>query len=398
MLRCVVYGRHRLRRCVRRRTLLRVLACLNALMLLFGFHAYRIHRDSGGLCVPNLNCSVALLTDALGRWLYTLTFGLLGGCTQHTGMCSWWDLLGRDMPACERAHFREMLDAVKDAFAQEGLQWWLISGTLLGPLRHADFIPWDYDVDVCVYVPLDKQAETLRAWDRAMQWMVETKGFVSKGRGAIRYSRRNWNHLDFFDCRESGQDGWQHHWVVDKRIGLEAERALYDNAAGRRDFGPGSKLMHSVDSASAVNTPRDIFFPTRMCLLDGSTYPCPHDPVRALLTDFTNSHWVQAREYKLEKLVYPHYGHCLNGCPRRDKAADLENVKRAVCQLHQGGWPSLHAQLVNEFGADVCAPWAGEKATAWREEAREAPAAKITDEADEADADNAPPRLRHHQG
>ena len=155
------------------------------LMVAIALHFYRVWRDTSHGCTPLLNCGVALFTDTCSRFLYSLTFGLVGGCTQHSGKCSWWTNVGRDMPSCEREHFIEMLDSTKEAFAREGVQWFLISGTLLGSIRHGDFIPWDYDVDVCVYIPKNESREK---WNRAMQWMVDNKGYSRPTMGnSLRY-------------------------------------------------------------------------------------------------------------------------------------------------------------------------------------------------------------------
>ena len=181
-----------------------------------------------------------------------------------------------------------------------------------------------------------------------------------------RYSNTNWNHIDYFDCNESGEHGWLSHWVTTKNKNkVEEEKKMYEGVSG---YGPGAELIHSYDSASAINTPRNIFFPIRKCLLAGSTYPCPNDPVRALLTDISGKHWIEAQHYPLEKLVYPMYGKCNGDCPRRNKKADLEKIKEAICGLHQGEWPSLHGPLLKEFGKDVCSPYLAQKYTAWREE------------------------------
>lgn len=46
---------------------------------------------------------------------------------------------------------KELMKNVQTIFDEEGLQHWIICGTLLGAVRHNDVIPWDDDIDIAIH-------------------------------------------------------------------------------------------------------------------------------------------------------------------------------------------------------------------------------------------------------
>jgi len=50
----------------------------------------------------------------------------------------------------ERQRLYDLADHFDRVCTQNNLRYWIMSGTLLGAVRHNDLIPWDDDIDVCM--------------------------------------------------------------------------------------------------------------------------------------------------------------------------------------------------------------------------------------------------------
>ncbi len=86
-----------------------------------------------------------------------------------------------------RKHQSLMLEILKEVHwicIEEGIRYWLDSGTLLGAVRHKGFIPWDDDLDISM--PLEDYYRFLQIADNKIpEWLfIQTK---SKEKSFKRY-------------------------------------------------------------------------------------------------------------------------------------------------------------------------------------------------------------------
>jgi lipopolysaccharide cholinephosphotransferase len=72
-----------------------------------------------------------------------------------------------ELRSCQLVMLR-MLKIFDRVCRDEGLRYWLDSGTLLGAVRHGGFIPWDDDVDV--KMPIDDYRRFLEIGQRALPY------------------------------------------------------------------------------------------------------------------------------------------------------------------------------------------------------------------------------------
>ncbi|XP_055346771.1 ribitol 5-phosphate transferase FKRP-like isoform X1 [Paramacrobiotus metropolitanus] len=110
----------------------------------------------------------------------------LFGCTKATKRC-FGDVINEmpsyiyekrfTPPCCARA-LKKTLEHVIDVLNLNGVRYWLEGGSLLGAARNGQLIPWDYDVDLGIYLNDTQLVQYLRAStqrDLSGSWHSRTK-------------------------------------------------------------------------------------------------------------------------------------------------------------------------------------------------------------------------------
>ncbi len=113
----------------------------------------------------------------------------------------------RDLQLCEL----EILKEVKRICEENGIIYYLSSGTLLGAVRHRGFIPWDDDIDVEMpyqdYLRFIRIAQGALGEEYFLQNHETDTSFVSV------YSKVRKNHTTMLSDYERGTDGHHGVWI-----------------------------------------------------------------------------------------------------------------------------------------------------------------------------------------
>ncbi|XP_060042113.1 ribitol 5-phosphate transferase FKRP [Erinaceus europaeus] len=108
---------------------------------------------------------------------------------------------GRWTPPCCLRALRETARHVVGVLEAAGVRYWLEGGSLLGAARHGDLIPWDYDVDLGIYLEDVGNCEQLRGAEAGS--VVDERGFVWEKAVEgdffrVQYSESNHLHVDLW--------------------------------------------------------------------------------------------------------------------------------------------------------------------------------------------------------
>lgn len=108
---------------------------------------------------------------------------------------------GRWTPPCCLRALRETARYVVGVLEAAGVRYWLEGGSLLGAARHGDIIPWDYDVDLGIYLEDVGNCEQLRGAEAGS--VVDERGFVWEKAVEgdffrVQYSENNHLHVDLW--------------------------------------------------------------------------------------------------------------------------------------------------------------------------------------------------------
>ena len=155
------------------------------------------------------------------------------GCTKSTSRCfpsvidtPSYLLEGRWTPPCCLNGLRKTARHVFSTLENEGLEYWLEGGSLLGAARHNDIIPWDYDVDIGIHMKdISKVSFLESVWNNNKKH-EDSEGFVWERANEgnfirVQYSKINHLHVDIFPFYEKNGVMTKDTWFKSHRQDME---------------------------------------------------------------------------------------------------------------------------------------------------------------------------------
>ncbi|GAV03214.1 hypothetical protein RvY_13673 [Ramazzottius varieornatus] len=149
------------------------------------------------------------------------------GCKKYTKRC-FGDVInempsyvyeGRVTPPCCVRALRNVLQHVIDVFNTNDVRYWLEGGSLLGAARNGELIPWDYDIDLGMYLNDTKQVQFLQAANEGpvedVDGFVWEKSSASEGQFyRVHYSKTNRMHVDIFPFYSNDSTMTKDYWFA----------------------------------------------------------------------------------------------------------------------------------------------------------------------------------------
>uniref|UniRef100_A0A8C6U8M2 Ribitol-5-phosphate transferase n=1 Tax=Neogobius melanostomus TaxID=47308 RepID=A0A8C6U8M2_9GOBI len=157
-------------------------------------------KDATGKLMKSFGLKRLLLPEGKEQWF---------GCSKEIPRCFGtvqddtpeYLYLDRWTPPCCLKALRETTKYVINILESSGVRYWLEGGTLLGAVRHQDIIPWDYDVDLGIYLEDVPNCDHLKNLDSGS--LVDANGYVWERAVEgdfyrVQYSEANHLHVDLW--------------------------------------------------------------------------------------------------------------------------------------------------------------------------------------------------------
>ncbi|XP_074651803.1 ribitol 5-phosphate transferase FKRP-like [Tubulanus polymorphus] len=157
-------------------------------------------------------------------------------------------------PPCCLKGLRETAAYVIRALEESGVRYWLEGGSLLGAARNEDIIPWDYDVDIGIYLEDIPKCKNLKSVQDDGGIVDENdyvwqRSDVKEGHFfRVQYSETNHLHVDIFPF-------YSKNGIMTKKYWFKSHRQ--DREFPEKFLQPMTKIKFAGIEASAPNNVRE---------------------------------------------------------------------------------------------------------------------------------------------